>query len=136
MIAAALLTALACQEVNQPPRFLMVSGREVLYQLGEPVLDGRLNVLPGETLEIRLTVEEPEGQAISIWWPAAPMGFRWSSESLSAAWDVPADWWAEENTLGVIALDDAEPPAGAALSIPVNVAIEEEGAGDTGDTGG
>lgn len=131
-----LLSALACEEVNQPPRFLEVNGEEVRYQLGEAFLDGRLNVLPGDTLEIRLTVEEPEGQPITVWWPAAPMGFSWSSESLFAAWEVPSDWWSAENTLSVIALDDADPPAGAVLSIPVNAAITEEAAEDTGDTGG
>ena len=83
----------------------------------------------GDRLDIEVEARDPEGEALSFWWPEAPPGFSSDPSAPRASWEVPEDYWLTSIDLSLIALDGAQPPASEALLIPVMVLGFE---GDTG----
>ncbi|MFH1470021.1 MAG: hypothetical protein ABIO70_36890 [Pseudomonadota bacterium] len=116
MILALLLCA--CMPGNSAPRIEAFNGAEVRRNVfGEIWLDASFDFAPGDHLPFELDAYDPEGDAISTWWPWAPPGFAFDPGGREGAWDVPEDFALDGWSFRAVVVDDAPEPAGEVLEI-------------------
>jgi hypothetical protein len=121
----------ACTNIptsNEAPRLLSVNDAKYEYTFGGYSSWGSAGTaVPGEDLEITVVLEDPEGQHVRVWWPAAPEGWEFDPDGTTGVWHVPED----PGTVGELELlleDTADDPAVSYFY----VAIETSWASDTG----
>ncbi|MCA9489252.1 MAG: hypothetical protein KC621_05000 [Myxococcales bacterium] len=104
--------ALACVGrmpfTNEWPRLVSVNEVPVARDVGIVSLPDLPS--PGEPIELRFVVEDPERDRVSIYFPEADGEIRFAPDDREGIWvpppDRPAHW------LGVYLEDDGNPPAG------------------------
>lgn len=92
MIFALLVACTDIPTSNEAPRLLSVNDARYEYSFGGYSSWGSAGTaVPGEDLEITVVLEDPEGQHVRVWWPAAPEGWEFDPDGTTGVWHVPED---------------------------------------------
>lgn len=127
ILAFALLACGAFQ--NTAPILVSVNG-VLLDRSGYLPPDPALTYTPGETLPLRLEVDEPDRDRFRVWWPYAPGGLDFLPDDTEGTWAVHPE---QPDVTGLIVLivdDHPQTPRSAAWTLTLYAEGYEPG-GDT-----
>jgi hypothetical protein len=107
---------------NEPPRLVSVNDAVYDYQIGGYSIQGSAGLAePGTDLEIEVVYDDPEGQHVRIWWPAAPEGFEFDPDGTTGVWHVPEEVGAFPGEWEILLEDTGRDPAVTSFWVPVTL---------------
>ncbi len=108
LLVAGLLAG-GCDPNNEDPTILTINGETINSIAGFRYLREPLFTEVGETLEIELTVRDPDNDPTFVWWAESPPGWDFPPDQHKGTWTVPENYWVEFLELYPLVTDDRDP---------------------------